>query len=400
VVNPPAGRLVAAVTVFALVAGLSGCAAGGRPSKPPASVTIGLLAGADAVHGGELAIEVVNNQYRDLALPFGASAGLSRGTRLVLVTGDAKGDPNAAGPAAEDLARRSRAAGVVVADTAEAVRAASQRAEAAVVPLLDATSSADFLGALGRDWYFRVGPTDQALAGAALDRMRESIPGDAVATHRLVVLDGVTGQPSTGPVDLTGPTAGRRFNVAGRVPVAAGANPAELADKINALKPDGVLAIVGSEPEAAAAGDAVQRLKTSVPAVAMGAGLSAGNAARPLQRAAAWSTDYAARNPLARAVGELYQRRYGAPMTEAAARTFTATLTLAVAIDRAGDGDPGRIRAALRALWLPPTQLIMPWDGIQFGPGGQNALAVGVVEQKDAAGTYRLVYPRELAPRV
>jgi branched-chain amino acid transport system substrate-binding protein len=87
-------------------------------------------------------------------------------------------------------------------------------------------------------------------------------------------------------------------------------------------------------------------------------------------------------------------------MTDAAARTFTATLTLAVAIDQAGDGDPGRIRAALRRLWLPPTQLIMPWDGVQFGPAGQNALAVGVVEQKDAGGAYKLVYPRELAPRV
>jgi branched-chain amino acid transport system substrate-binding protein len=143
----------------------------------------------------------------------------------------------------------------------------------------------------------------------------------------------------------------------------------------------------------------VQRLKNNVPAVAMGAGLSAGNAGRPLPRVAAWSADYAVRNPLAKAVADLYQRRYGAPMTDAAARTFTATLTLAVAIDRAGDGDAGRIRAALRQLWLPPTQLIMPWDGVQFGPGGQNQLADGVVEQKDAAGAYKIVYPRELAPR-
>ena len=395
------GRMIAVVGASALVVGLSGCTreAGSAP-EPPATITIGVLAAGDAAKGGELAVEVVNNQYRDLSLPLASSAGLSRGTKLVLATGDAKGDPAAAGQAAEQLVRQSKAAGVVVADTADVAKAASQRAEDALFPLLDAGSSADFLGDLGREWYFRIGPTDRMLLSTAFDALRQAVPPDANgAGRRLVVLDGATGQPAGGAPDLTGIAGSRRFTVLGRLPVAAGANPAELADKITAQKPDAVVALVGSEPEATTASDALQRLKPGVPAVAVGHGIPGGANARFLQRAVGWSSDFAGRSPAAKAVGDLYQRKYGAPMSDTAASTFTAVLTLAVAIDRVGGTDASQIRAKLRQMWLPATATIMPWDGVQFGASGQNELAGGVVERKADNGAFRVVYPRELAPR-
>jgi branched-chain amino acid transport system substrate-binding protein len=112
-------------------------------------------------------------------------------------------------------------------------------------------------------------------------------------------------------------------------------------------------------------------------------------------RVVGWSADFSRRNPIARAVGELYQGRYGSPMTEIAASTFTATLTLADAIDRADSADPELIRAALRQTSLPANQTIMPWDGVRFDTAGQNRLATGVLEQS-ARGGFRLVFPREL----
>jgi branched-chain amino acid transport system substrate-binding protein len=129
------------------------------------------------------------------------------------------------------------------------------------------------------------------------------------------------------------------------------------------------------------------------------AGLGAVTGARPVLRTVGGSTDFAARNPVGKAVADLYQRRFNTPMNDVAAAAFTATLTMAVAIDRASGAEATQIRAALRNLWLPATETIMPWDGVRFGPGGQNDLAGGVVEQRSASGAFEVVYPRELARR-
>jgi branched-chain amino acid transport system substrate-binding protein len=217
-----------------------------------------------------------------------------------------------------------------------------------------------------------------------------------------VVLEGISGQATGGIQDLAGIAETRRFTVPSRLQIGAGGNPSELADKISAQKPDAVVAIVGTDAEAALVNETVQRLKSTVPAVAVGhgvAGLGAATGARPVLRTVSWSPDFAGRSPVAKAVADLYQRRYGTSMNDVAAASFSATLTLALAIDKAPGTRPAQIRAALRALWLPATETIMPWDGIRFGAGGQNDLAGGVVEQRSASGAFQVVFPRELAPR-
>jgi len=113
-------------------------------------------------------------------------------------------------------------------------------------------------------------------------------------------------------------------------------------------------------------------------------------------RVMSWSPDWARRNPVARAVAELYERRFDAALTETAAAAFTATLTLAQAIDRAGSVDAARIRGALLQTWLASSQTAMPWDGLRFDTTGQNQLAGAVIEQGTKGG-YVVVYPPELA---
>jgi branched-chain amino acid transport system substrate-binding protein len=47
-------------------------------------------------------------------------------------------------------------------------------------------------------------------------------------------------------------------------------------------------------------------------------------------------------------------------------------------------------------MWLPATQVMLPWNGIRFDATGQNTLAGAVMEARTPAG-FRVVYPRELA---
>jgi branched-chain amino acid transport system substrate-binding protein len=407
----PARRRLAILSAIVLVGGvpvLTGCTkTASGPRKASATITIGLLAaatgdnaagvGRPAAQGAELAVDIVNTAYPGNPLPFGATAGLSDGSKLALVTGDTSSNAAAAGQATDELVRRSHPVGLVVADSADVVQTVGQKSEDTSTPLIDAYSSADFLGQLGRQWYFRIGPTDTVLLSTALDALHQAVP----AGRRLVILDGATGKLTAGAADPAQFAQTRGFTVAGRVPVTAGSTAAaDLADKVGALKPDAIVAALGSAQEATTVGDAAQRLKNNVPVVAVGHGPGdlGGPAARGIMRTADWSSDYAARNPVARWVADLYQKRFGSVMNDAAATTFTAVLTLALAIDSAGAANAAHIRAALSVIQLGATEMIMPWNGLQFDTSGQNLLASGLVEQR-VGNTFQIVYPRELAAR-
>lgn len=105
----------------------------------------------------------------------------------------------------------------------------------------------------------------------------------------------------------------------------------------------------------------------------------------------------AARNTAAKPVIELYEETYGSPMSEVAAGSFTAVLTLAKAMDDAGSIEPDRVRTALLGLDIPGRDTIMPWSGVRFDATHQNTGAAGVVEQVDGADALRVVFPDELA---
>jgi branched-chain amino acid transport system substrate-binding protein len=83
-------------------------------------------------------------------------------------------------------------------------------------------------------------------------------------------------------------------------------------------------------------------------------------------------------------------------MADVSARAFTAFMTLADAINRAGSTDPAAIQKALRETNTPPEQLVMPWTGVKFDEKGQN-IGVRAILQQLQGGDYHTVYPFDLA---
>jgi branched-chain amino acid transport system substrate-binding protein len=378
----------------------------------PSSISIGLLApatGPDAANGraasqgAQLAAEVANGAFRGLALPL--ASGMTGGVHVAIASGDTQSDPSVAAEQMVRLAGQEHVVGVVVADGAPVVSAVGHRADDLRLPVVDACSSADALTNAGLDWYFRAGPSDRILAEAAFALMRQERGGDPVGGRRLALLEG--GGPDSTPTAAVRQFADdEAYDIVARLPVAAGTSGADIAGKLTVAHPDAVLAVVASEPEAAVVADVTQRLRT-VPVLVMGHGLgplgigaAPTGGARGVLRAVGWSPDLVPRNPVANAVAGLYQRRFGTPMNDAAANVFTATLSLALGVDRAdligGPDDAARIRAALRQLSIPASRTIMPWNGLRFDASGQNQLAAGVIEQRVPAG-FQVVYPRELA---
>ncbi|MGE5827470.1 MAG: ABC transporter substrate-binding protein, partial [Micromonosporaceae bacterium] len=194
--------------VLALAAGmlvLAGC--GGSPRTPhrPATVAIGLLSpasggggmGDDAVRGAQLAIDLVNNSHPELPLPLAKGAGLPGlgGAVLTLAVRDTAGSADQAETAANDLVSFDHAVSIVAAESAPVMAALGAQAQRLRLPLVDATSSADYLPEMGLEWYFRVSPSDRVLIETTYALLRRQLPAGQPA--RLALLQDQGGDLAT-----------------------------------------------------------------------------------------------------------------------------------------------------------------------------------------------------------
>jgi len=403
----PAGRLIIAGSILAL----SACTAATHQPGAVSEVRIGLLGrfadpgggtGQEASRGAQLAAEIIN-QTASVPVPL-AGAGLPGlgGAKIRIVQADTRGAPEQPAIQATRLATQQGVAGIVSVDNATSTALASERTERIGVPFMGAVATADFLTERGLDWFFRTTPTDSMLAQAGVGVLgqRES------AVHSIGVVqanDDASNEALTALQGQAGQAGASVLRPAAFDPEKGAGDARSAINRVRGGNPDTVVA-VASEPGAARTLLTAEASAGGQPPVslAMGSGFTvntirqAAQTTTGLLHTTAWSQDFASRNPAASAVANLYQRRFNTPMTEAAAETFTATMTLAQAIDAARSVDAQRVRTALLSLDVPGRDTIMPWGGIRFDQTGENTLAAGLVEQVTATSA-RVVFPRELA---
>jgi branched-chain amino acid transport system substrate-binding protein len=389
---------------------------GSRPGQQegsPGEVRIGLLAplsgpnraaGTDALRGAQLAAALVNGEEGPVPLLDVTNAGLSRlgGPKLTVVPADTRSSAARGVSEAVRLTSQERVVALTGAYDTEVTAAASQRAERIGVPFVNGDTSTAWLTERGLDWFFRTGPTDRMFGEAFFSALAQ----ERVRPKRISILS-TTDTPGEGlhaMLDQLAPEAG--YDQHGDVSFDPGkANLVPEAQQVRNQKRPEVLFLATSTGS-----DAVRVLRTfgglgyrPEAIAAIGGGFpvadalrAAGAAAEGVWYSSAWSRGVAARNPSAKPIMDRYEERYHSPMSEVAAGSFTAVLTLAAAIDAAGSTDPVRVRGALTGLNLPGRSTIMPWGGVQFDSSHQNVRAAGTVEQLVGGGV-RVVFPRELA---
>jgi branched-chain amino acid transport system substrate-binding protein len=384
------------------------------PSTPrvqlPSSVEIGLLTpksganaptGVEAIHGAELAIDIVNNAYPDLSIPLGPSTGLGNGVKLTLAVGDTEGAPERVEEQASKLVKNG-AIGLVLADGMAVARSAGREVDLLNVAMVDATSTADLFGDLNRTGHFRIQPSDRSAVKTVLSLLfREQATGRAV--DKIAVIAPFASVMFNEEIDTIKKAIGDLGQADGfttALNLSFGSSATDLTTAVVDGKANVAITIVTNSSEAAAAVELATRLKGIVPVIALGPGVASVDIAKASQsdllRASGWSAEYSRRNPVALQVAQLYEQRYSAKLTEVAASSFTATLALALAIDNAKGLTVGDIRASVQQLSLSATQTIMPWDGIRFDSNGNNQLAASVIEQRSANG-FQVIHPVELA---
>ena len=407
-------RTCAGVCGLLVTAVLGGCTGTEQAVGAPTPVTIGLLApvtgpgagaGTDAVRGAQLAVDVVNQSYPQLPVSFAAGVGLPSlaGRQLALVSSDTTGMPGDAANEATGMVANHTAA-VMVADSAEVAAAVGSQTQRLRVPLVDASSTADYVTELGMDWYFRTVPSDRMLVETTFGLLQRQLAD--IAEPRVAILTEAGAQDAaTGVVRDFAERAGytvatqRTFNKPDQQRDLSGPTGVnDLAKQIDLDRADVMLALVQSQPGATAMTQVAARLARPLPVIGFGPGFDdqPKDQTTVILHICSWSAELARRSPAGKAVSDLYASRFGTPMTNSAANAFTAAITLAAAIDASRSDDPAAIRTALRQSWQPATAMIMPWNGIRFDANGQNELAAGVVEARGAADV-QVIFPRELA---
>jgi branched-chain amino acid transport system substrate-binding protein len=368
-------------------------------------VRIGVLApktgasrapGTEALHGAELAAALVNDEEGAVAL-----AGLG-GAKLTIVAADTKSSPQVGAAEAARLVTEERVAGLVGAYDAEVTEVASQQTERRGVPFVNGDSPADYLTERGLDWFFRTGPSDRMFGEAFYSTLQQA----KIRPKRISMLytTDADGESLHRVLHELAPEA--NYDEHGMVKFPPGKpNLVPELQKLRDEKQPEVLFLMTST-----ANDSVHVLKTmetmgyrppqifsfargvfSEPQVLQ----AAGTAGEGLFYGTAWSRQVAGRSGIAKAVMEQYEQRFGQPMSETAAGTFTAVLTLAEAIDNAGSTNPQRVRTELLNLNIAGRETIMPWSGIRFDASRQNVAANGVVEQR-VGQAFQVVFPNEL----
>jgi branched-chain amino acid transport system substrate-binding protein len=408
-------RLLSRMVLAAAVLSVAACTAS-EPENEPAPVSqvrIGVLvpksgesraAGAEALHGAELAAALVNGDEGAVPLAGIGSGGLAGlgGSKLTIVSADTQSKPDVGAAEANRLVTEERVVGLVGAYDAAVTEAASQQAERRGILFVNGDSPADYLTERGLDWFFRTGPTDRMFGEAFYSTLQQ----EQIRPKRISMLytTDSDGESLHRVLHNLAPEANYQEHGMVKFPPGKPNLVPELRELRDVKKPE-VLFLMTSTGS-----DAVRVLKTmdamgyrppqifsfargvfSEPQVLQ----AAGKAGEGLYYGTAWSREIAGRSGIARAVMEQYEQRFNQPMGENAAETFTAVLVLAKAIDNARSADPQRVRAALLNLDIPGRETIMPWSGIRFDASRQNAAANGVVEQR-VGQAFRVVFPNEL----
>jgi len=400
-----AGLAITAVAIF--VAGRA---------EAQNSVKIGALyplsgqvakSGEDTVNAIKLAVDLINKKYPGVDLPFAKTEGLPnlKGAKIELIVADHQGSPEIGQAEAERLIEQQKVVALIGAFHSSVAATSSQVAERMGVPYISGESEATSLTERGYKWFFRTTPNSDTQTQDFFTFLKEVNAKKSANIHRIAVVHENT---------LWGESFAKavhsyignypEFELVADITYQQGTpDVTSEVQRLIAAKPDAVLH-ASYDAEAILFAKTYKQYGFNPQGVlAIGAAFGS-NAFRNALGPDAnyflvrdhWSRDLAATKPAVAQIAKLYKDRYGKEMDGTPARAFTAMMTLADAINRAGSTDPEKIREALVHTNLGEKDTIMPWEGIKFDAKGQNELTRGIFIQT-LEGTPKIVWPFDLA---
>jgi branched-chain amino acid transport system substrate-binding protein len=362
--------------------------------------------GVDAVAAVKTVLEIVNDGA-DLPLPLAKGKGLAGlgGAKVTVIVVDHQGKPEVGLSETERLISQEKVHAVFGAYFSSVTAAASQAAERAGIPFLNAESSQPALTQRGLKYFFRTSPTDETFSQLMFDFLKDfgAKKGIKFETAAIFHEDTAFGTDSAKVQEKLAAAAGMKV----LEKITYKAQTTSLTSEVQRLKAANADVLLPSSYTS----DTFLLYRTAKELdynpkliVAQNAGFTdptfittMGKDAEGAITRSPYNSDLEGRIPLLAKVNAIFKKHSnGRDLSDVPARAFTGFMTLMDAFNRAGSTDPEKLRTALIATDIPPDQLIVPYRGVKFDANGQNDLVRPILMQVQK-GKYCTIYPFELA---
>ena len=383
------------------------------PAHAAKTVKIGLLyplsgnaaaAGKSAVQAIEVGADIVNNAHPELkGIPLAATAGLPRlgGAKIVLDVADHQGNPSIGQSQTLRLITQDKVVALLGAYQSNVAFAATAVSERYGIPFVVGDSVAANITGRGFKWVFRTTPI-----ASDFGRNYMEFLGDMKKAGRkadtIAIVNENTDYGTSVAQSLIEQAKKAGIKVVAQIPY--NANSTDVTAQVLQLKaknPDVVIFVSYTS-------DAILYMKTMknldyMPSMIIGddSGFSdpsfipaVGPIAQGVMNRSAWAIGKPGSNTYK--INAMFKKKTGRDLDDTSGRSMEAFLVLADAINRAGSTAPKKIRAALRATDLKPSQLMMGYHGVKFDKTGQNILAATYLVQLQGK-EYKAVWPSKSA---
>ena len=312
------------------------------------------------------------------------------GAKITIVVVDHQGKPDVGQSETERLITQEKVHVVFGAYFSSVTATASQAAERAGIPFVNAESSQPALTERGLKYFFRTSPTDETFTKMMFDFLKDfgAKSGQKFQSASIFHEDTAFGTDSAKVQERLA----KENNVRILEKITYKAQTTSLTAEVQRLKAANADVLFPSSYTS----DAFLLLRTAKELdynpkmiLAQNAGFTdptflttMGKDAEGAITRSPYNSDLQGRIPLLAKVNEMFrQHSNGRDLYDNSARSFTCFMVLADALNRAGSTDPEKLRAALAATNIPPEQLIVPYRGVKFDATGQNELVGAILMQ-------------------
>ncbi len=337
--------------------------------------------GGLVVNGLTLAVEEIN-----------AGGGIKSmgGARIALVGGDTQGKVEVGTAEAERLIREGVVAVMGPYQSPVAFNV-SQLCEKEKTPFVITVAVADNITERGFEYTFRVQPNARAMTTRSLDHLAELTKATGVTVKTIAMMheDGLFGASIAGHVERHAKSLGMELILKVAYNFRTPDVTTEVT-KIKAAKAD-LVVVTGYFGDGLLIARTATEHRLEARAVT---GIANGGFSNPkfladqpqladlIMDGNYWHNP---RSERTKRVMEAYQKRFGAPMSSHSVQSYSATMVLRDALERAGKTDRAAIRDALTKTNL--TDHILPQGAIQFDKTGENANAQPALLQNQGGRT-------------